>query len=260
MTTGKSTWEHFHDLEASVYDDYGYTKNTVKEVGFLIAELGVSPGASILDVGCGTGRHSVELAHQGYSVTGIDLSAGMLAQAEDKAKAANVQVEWIHADATSFSLGRMFDAAICLCEGAFGLLGSEDDAIDHPLAILYNISSCLKPKAKTLFTVLNGFREIRRHTQEDVEQGTFDPLTLSHMSEISPVEGESALRVRERAFVPTEVVLLFQLAGMKVLNIWGGTAGNWRRQRINLDEIEIMIVASKTVEQDAPADQRGRGV
>ncbi|MEW6381498.1 MAG: methyltransferase domain-containing protein [bacterium] len=255
MKKDKSTWEQFHDLEAPGYDNLCYTKNTVQEVDFLIDVLDLSPGDSVLDVGCGTGRHSVELARRGYSVTGIDLSSGMLAQAKDKARAAGVQVEWIHADAARFSLGNRFDAAICLCEGSFGLLGSEDDAIEHPLAILRNIGRCLKPNAKTLFTVLNGFRMIRNHTEDDVRKAIFDPLTLSSVSEVPPVEGVPALRVRERAFVPTELVLLFQLAGMNVLDIWGGTAGNWKRQRtIDLDEMEIMVVARKPAEQSAAAN------
>jgi len=60
--------------------------------------------------------------------------------------------------------------------------------------------------------------------------------------------------VRERAFVPTKLSLLCRLAGMSVLNVWGGTGGNWGRRTIDLDEIEIMIVARKTAEPCAAAD------
>ena len=45
--------------------------------------------------------------------------------------------------------------------------------------------------------------------------------------------------------------LLFHLAGMAVLNMWGGTAGNWGRRPLDLDEIEIMIVARKAAEPSA---------
>ncbi len=246
MTRDKSVWEQFHDLEAPVYDDQGYTRNTLKEVDFLIDELDLSPGDSVLDVACGTGRHAVELASRGYSVTGIDLSAGMLARAKDKAAAAGVDIEFIKADAIKFSLEKTFDAAICLCEGAFGLLASADDAIAHPLAILHNISNSLKPGAKALFTVLNGFRMIRNYTEQGAEKGHCEPMTLSKVSDIAPTEGGEPLRLRERGFIPTELVLLFQRAGMEVLNIWGGSAGRWNRQRVSLDEIEVMVVASKT--------------
>jgi len=244
----KSTYEKFFDVHAPIYNQNEFTKNTVREVDFLLEELELAPGASILDVGCGTGRHSIELARRGYSLTGVDLSAQMLAQAAAAANASGVHVEWVRADATRFSLPNQFDAAICLCEGAFGLLGSGDDPIAHPSAILRNVSRSLKPQAKAVFTVLNGYAIIRRYQQEDVEQGRFDPLAMVEASDMAPQEGHPTIRLRERGFVPTELSLLFQLAGFSVLNIWGGTAGNWGRRPIDLDEIEIMLVARKTGE------------
>jgi hypothetical protein len=57
--------------------------------------------------------------------------------------------------------------------------------------------------------------------------------------------------VRERAFLPTELVLLFRLAGMDVLHLWGGTAGRWGKRSLDLDEMEIMIVARKAGEHAA---------
>ena len=71
----KSTWEQFFDAHAPIYEQNEFTKNTVREVDFLLEELELPPGASILDVGCGTGRHSIELAKRGYTLTGVDLSA-----------------------------------------------------------------------------------------------------------------------------------------------------------------------------------------
>lgn len=65
----KSTWEEFFDAHAPVYEDNVFTKNTIREVDFLIEELSFPPAGSILEVGCGTGRHSIELARRGYSVT-----------------------------------------------------------------------------------------------------------------------------------------------------------------------------------------------
>jgi hypothetical protein len=58
----------------------------------------------------------------------------------------------------------------------------------------------------------------------------------------------------ERGFVGTELRLLFRLAGLSVVNMWGGTAGNWGRRTRDLDEYEIMIVATKTAEPSAGAD------
>jgi len=241
----KSIWETFFDAHAPIYDENVFTKNSLKEVDFLTEELALKPGASILDVGCGTGRHSVELAKRGLKVTGIDLSAEMLKEAREKAKTAGVGVNWIRADATDFTLPAKFDAAICLCEGSFGLLGHRDDPINQPLAILSNISKSLKKKAKAILTVLNATFMIRRFTNQDVAEGRFNLLTMEEASELPPREGMLPIKMRERAFVPTELTLLCRLAGLDVLNIWGGTAGNWGRRNIDLDEIELMLVAQK---------------
>jgi 2-polyprenyl-3-methyl-5-hydroxy-6-metoxy-1,4-benzoquinol methylase len=83
-------------------------------VDFLIEELALPPAGSILDVGCGTGRHSIELARRGYSVTGPDLSREMLTRAVASAEAAGVSVEWVRADASRFTLPERYDGAICL--------------------------------------------------------------------------------------------------------------------------------------------------
>ena len=115
----KSTWEEFFDAHAPVYQDNIFTKNTPPEVDFLIEELALPPAGSILDVGCGTGRQSIELARRGYSVTGLDLSSAMLGRAAAAAEAAGVSVERVRAEAARFSLPGRYDGAICLCEGDF---------------------------------------------------------------------------------------------------------------------------------------------
>ncbi len=73
----RKTWQTFFDAHAPEYMKNCLTTNTVAEVGFVIRELGVRPGSLILDIGCGTGRHAVELARRGNRVTGVDQSAGM---------------------------------------------------------------------------------------------------------------------------------------------------------------------------------------
>ena len=243
--TNHTEWADFFNGHAPDYDENEFTRNTVVEVDFLIEALGLSPGAAILDVGCGSGRHAIELARRGYIVTGLDVSQGMLQEAQKKAGKANVSITWIHGDAAGFSLDRQFDGVIGLCEGAMGLLGSQDDPIGQPLAILQNIAAALKPQAKCLFTVLNGFALIRKYSQSEVEQGRFDPLALAERSEVASPGSYAVTPLRERGFVPTELVLLFRLAGLHVLNIWGGTAGNWGKRTIDLDEIEIMALAQK---------------
>jgi cyclopropane fatty-acyl-phospholipid synthase-like methyltransferase len=254
----RNEWEEFFDGHAPVYMDNAFTKNTVEEVDFVLEELSLPLGSRILDAGCGTGRHAVELAKRGYQVTGVDISAGMLTEAEKAGKEANVEVKWIHADATQFTSDKLFDAAICLCEGAFALLGSQEDAIEHDLTILRRIHAALKPGARFILTTLNACRRIRQAAQEEVENGSFDPATMVETSivEWDTPHGKESRRVRERSYVPTELTILLRQAGFVVEHVWGGTAGNWGRRKIQLDEMEIMVVARKAAEKSEKRETR----
>lgn len=243
----RNEWEEFFDGHAPVYNNNVFTRNTLREADFLVEELQLPKGSLILDVGCGTGRHSIELAKRGYNMTSVDISSGMLSEAEKAAKEAGVEVEWVHTDARQFTSDKLFDAAICLCEGAFGLLGKDGDPIRHSLSILRRINAVLKPNARVVFTVANGFSSIRKYSQKDIEEGRFDPLTMADVSdhEYDTPEGRKKVSLRERGFIPTELVMLFNHAGFEVEHMGGGTAGNWGRRMIDLDEFEIMVIAKK---------------
>jgi len=247
MASNKSEWEQFFDDHAPCYMDNVFVKDTVNEVDFLVKELALPPGAAIVDVGCGTGRHAIELASRGYRVTGVDLSAAMLAEARKAAEAAGVEVEWIHADATRFTSERTFDLALGLCEGGMGLLDKADDALEQPLVILRGIAAVLKPGAPVVMTVLNGYAAARRQKPEDVAAGRFDPLnSIEHQPQDIPMpDGVRTVAMPERSFTPPELRLLFREAGLEVVEMWGGTAGRWGRRAIDLDEIEIMVRGRK---------------
>jgi 2-polyprenyl-3-methyl-5-hydroxy-6-metoxy-1,4-benzoquinol methylase len=248
----RNEWEEFFDGHAPVYMDNPFTKNTREEIDFLLEEFKLPLGSLILDMGCGTGRHAIELARHGYRVTGVDISSGMLREARKAAKEAGVEVEWIQADAVQFTPGKCFDAAICLCEGAFGLLSRDDDPLRHDAAILRNIHAALKPEAPFLLTASNGLRLIRKYSQEEVEKGQFDPLTMVEIytMEYDTPEGKRSVQLSERGHLPTELVKLFRLTGFEVEHIGGGTAGNWGRRPLELDEIEVMVIAKKKAQND----------
>ncbi len=240
-------WERYFDAHAPCYMQNVFTRDTIAEVDFLVGELGLTSGSAVLDVGCGTGRHSIELAKRGFTMTGVDLSRGMLEQARTAALEASVDIEWVRADVSEALPAGPYDAALCLCEGAFGLLGELDDPNDHESRILRNINRVLRPNSLFVLTASNGMALMRRFTDEDVLNGRFDPDTSveAYELEYDTPSGKRTIAVRERGFTPGELALLLRAAGFDVENIWGGTAGKWGRRKVELDEIEIMIVGRK---------------
>jgi len=240
----KRNWQKFFQEEAPRYLDNCFTKNTDFEILFLIDELDLKEGDHILDIGCGTGRHSLGLAREKISVTGIDLSPDMLAVAGRLAAEQNLKIRFIQGDASQIRLGEKFDAAICICEGAFSLFEEGMEPFRYHLDILKNVQGMLKPGGKFLMTVLNGFKKIREHSDDDIQKGVFDPFALSTSYEMELKDG-SMIAISEKGFLPRELVLMLGEAGFRVLNLWGGTAGSWNRQPLTLDEYEIMVISRK---------------
>jgi ubiquinone/menaquinone biosynthesis C-methylase UbiE len=84
--TQKQWYESLFENYGQKYDSENFTQGTIGECDFIEKELGFNKSLKILDVGCGTGRHTIELTKRGYSGTGIDLSQSQLQRASDKAK------------------------------------------------------------------------------------------------------------------------------------------------------------------------------
>ncbi len=242
----QSDWQRFFDEHASVYMNNSFTSATDMEVMFIIRQMNLPPGSRVLDMGCGVGRHSIQLTRHGYCVTGVDLSEGMLIEAARRASDAGVDVAWVQCDARHFQTDDPYDGAICVCEGAFGLLGDTDDCIDHDLTILRHIHDALKPGAPFILTALNACRCMRQFQQSDVDAGRYDPLNgITYEVLETGGDGFASMIVRERSYVPTELALMCRVAGFEVTHIGGGTAGRWELRPLELDEMEIMVIARR---------------
>ena len=242
-------WQLYFDKNADNYEKEVFTRNTQQEVAFIVELIGDSVEASILDIGCGTGRHALELARRGYRVTGIDISSAMLQEAKVKAeKESLTNVDFIEADARTFSLGREFDLALSLCEGSFGLLSATDNPFSADQQILHRINQHLKRGGKLLMTVLNALRIIRQSSDEDVRDGRFDNLSLTEIYELQKLDPEIGVKtlLREKYFTAAELNLMLQITGFRTLNFWGGTAGDWQKGPLKMDEMEIMLLAEKS--------------
>ena len=233
-------WERFFATSAETYDNEPYTRNTTAEVTFLVSELELSPGCRILDMGCGTGRHTLELARRGYRVTGVDLSMDMIQIAQRKAEESGVSAEFIRGDATEFSGDNAFDAAISLCEGALCLLGEDDDPLLRDARIIENMARSLHTGGGCILTVLNALRRIRLAEESERKSGRFDPVTLVERTLID--ENGKDIVLIERYYTVPEMTRILYDSGFDVIHVYSGTAGSWKRRPPLLDEMEIMFI------------------
>jgi len=243
----QNEWQQFFDQYAPQYNDEIFTKNTEYEIQFLIEELNLVPGMSILEVGCGTGRHTIPLTKAGYFVTGVDISAAMLAEARKAALEAGVTLDLVHTNIMDFTPQKAYEAAICLCEGALCLLGSGDDPYTRDEEVLRKVYLALKPGGKFIVNVLNACRYIRMYTDEQILEGKFDLVTMTDHTneEFETPQGAVRIQGRERVYTPAEFVGMMKRAGFTIEHVWGGTAGSWLRQPLKLDEYEFMVVAKR---------------
>ena len=109
------------------------------EVANIISLVKLSPGASILDLCCGPGRHSLQLAQAGFSVTGVDRTKTYLQKARKQAAKEELNIEFICADMRDFCRPNAFDAVINL----FTSFGYFEDISDDR-KVITNVYRSLK--------------------------------------------------------------------------------------------------------------------
>jgi 2-polyprenyl-3-methyl-5-hydroxy-6-metoxy-1,4-benzoquinol methylase len=239
---------------AAAYDQEPYTQGTVGEVAFVERELGGDRGRRVLDIGCGTGRHAIELARRGYRVTGIDLSEAQLRRAREKAAAAGVAVDFQRRDATQPHYHQGFDAALMFCEGAFPLM--ETDAKNY--AVLVHAADALRPGGKLLLTTLNAlfplFHSVKEFldasaSEATVNQLSFDLITFREHTELTFTDdaGQAhTIETDERYYTPPEMCWLLQTAGFRQVEVFGARLGNFSREHaLTPDDFEMLVVAEK---------------
>ena len=115
-------------------------ERTAGEIDFILSVLPLESGQRILDIGCGFGRHSIELARRGFDVLGIDPSAAMIAAARENAAALGLAPEFRQQRGEDLQVENEFKVALCL----FTTLGQVSGQGDN-LALLENTYRALQP-------------------------------------------------------------------------------------------------------------------
>ena len=102
----KQWYETLFENYGEKYDNESFAQGTIGECDFIEKEINYNKTLKIIDIGCGTGRHSIELTKRGYSMTGIDLSESLLEKARDKAKQSGLLIDFQKQDARDLQIGR----------------------------------------------------------------------------------------------------------------------------------------------------------
>ncbi len=234
------------------YDKEPFTAGTLQECEFIDRELGRDTSKRILDIGCGTGRHALELAKRGYQVTGADLSADQLKRAQQKAEESGVSVTFMRADARSLPYEGEFDAVLIICEGAFPLMETDRENF----AILKQARKALAKGGKLILTTLNGLYPIHQwasHMNPDAgilaigEDHRFDLMSFREYSrmEISDDDGRiRTLDCSERYYLPAEMTWMLSSLGFSSIEIMGCDIGAWERGvPLTPRHFEMLVVA-----------------
>jgi len=252
----KQWYETLFENYGLKYDNEPFTQGTLGECDFIEQEISSDKSLKIIDIGCGTGRHSIELAKRGYTVTGIDLSETLLVRAREKAAEAGVKVDFLHHDARNLPFENQFDLAIMMCEGGFPLMETDEMNFE----ILKNVAKTLKPGAKFIFTTLNGLFPLYHSINEFHETGnehdgatykseTFDLMTFRdhNITTFTDDDGvEHQLVCNERYYVPSEITWLLKSLGFHTIDIFGAKLGAFsRNDALTTEDFEMLVVAEK---------------
>ena len=203
---------------------------TLREVEFIETSLGVPAGGQVLDVGCGYGRHAIELVQRGLDVTGLDLSLPLLIRAADEAQKRAMSVNFVHADMREMAFEKQFDGVYCMLT-SFGYFDEETN-----LRVAEGIARALKPGGRFLLDLVNrdyvvGDLPSRVWWEgngcvvlEEVDFNFHTSRILTHRSIVFEDGRQVEQEISVRAYSLHEIGRLLRQAGFRVIDISGGLA------------------------------------
>ena len=250
--SGRDHWfEDLADHMGEAYDRYAHTKGTVQEVDHVVGALGLAPGDRVLDVGCGTGRHAIELARRGIDVHGVDISQRFIDIARSRSSdERDPQIRgsgsslvgvatFERIDARALEFVDEFDAVICLCQGAFGMMTADGD--DD--AVVAGLARALRRGGRLALSAFNAYFVVRYH--DDAE---FDAATgVSH--EITEIRSESgaarSVDLWTGCYTPRELRLLLATHGFVVDSISSVEPGAYALAPAVTESPEFLVLAHR---------------
>lgn len=222
---------------------------TLTEVDFLEKALAPPRGACLLDLPCGSARHSVELARRGYRMTGIDLSADFLRLARAHAAEAQVELDLRHGDMHSPNLAAdSLDGAFCF--------GNSFPYLDRPgvVSFLAALGKAIRPGGRLVIdtgcaaeSILPTLLPQRWHRFDDIivmSKATYVAADSRLDIDYTFIQGSNIETRPSSSYVFTvaEITRMLVGAGFKVVSLAGGFAG----ERYELGSPRLVLTAQRT--------------
>lgn len=243
MTDPERHWfEDVADHLGAAYLRYSFTKGTRQEVEFLVDALDLEPGMRILDVGCGPGRHAHAFAELGFEVHGVDVSERFIELARSGAPAG---ATFERGDARAMAFDAEFDAAVCLCQGAFGLMTRDGD--DE--AVLAGISRALRPGGRLALSAFSSYFVVKHWEGADFDAR----IGVNH--ERTEIRNEAGDVIETSlwtgCYTPRELGLMCSAHQLRVDSVSSVEPGAYSFAAPTTDTAEFLVVATKEPSGDA---------
>lgn len=236
MTVSGHWFEELADHMGAAYLRYSFTRGTVQEIDHIVDALRLEPGARVLDVGCGPGRHAHELARRGIAVHGVDISERFVEVARNDAPDG---ATFERLDARSLRFDGEFDAVICLCQGAFGLMtASGDDEV-----VIEGMVRSLRPGGRLALSAFSSYFVVKYHDEAAFDAGA----GISHeRTEIRSELGEpKSVDLWTGCYTPRELRLLLGAKGLDVSSISSVEPGAYGREAPTVESPEFLVIATR---------------
>ncbi|HEU4461283.1 MAG TPA: class I SAM-dependent methyltransferase [Solirubrobacterales bacterium] len=245
------------DWYATAFDgataEMAWTERTEAEVNRALTMLRPEGGERILDLACGTGRHSLELVKRGFSVVGSEISAELVTIAKEEAAAQGLEATFLEGDLRELDFENEFDIVLNLNDGAVGYF--ETDEENHRTFEV--ISRALKPGGRNLIQVPNVLYararlpqrswipsesmvelvEHRWNKKDRYMEGAMSPLRFGEV-----LEGLKGIEFRQRLYTVDELREVYASVGMTLERSFHG---NGRPKEPTEAQFEIFVSAVK---------------
>ena len=222
---------------------------TLREAKFVSESLNLQTGSRVLDVACGYGRHSMELASQGVDMVALDSSLPLLQRGAEEAERRNLAINFVHGDIRELDSNGKFDGAFCL----FNSFGFFDDETNK--RTVRRIARALKPGGRFVLDVLNRDYVIEELPTrvwwegdgcvvlEEVEFNYFSSRIESNRSLVFDDGNQLEQQISIRSFGLHEIGKLLHAAGLRVLEVSGNIATKGRF--FGVHSRDLLITAEK---------------